>query len=374
MIDGSGGLWVSQGRTVCSHRNAGGLAWNAKTCIVGGLQQFGGSMSALASRALAGFLGAFTLLNVTGRSLEPGFDATIWWLDLRPWPPGVETTILWAAALAFSGYALRPCMAPWRRGITAGVLVILLGIGLLNIVAFLRLVYRGAIDAAFPLPFSLLVLIVLGLILRHVLQTRRPVSAGRRARWARTAASGITLTCCLVGFPLALMCCFGKTDYSRPADVIVVFGARAYADGRCSDALYDRVATACTLYREGYAPLLLFSGGPGDGDIHETQAMATLARELGVPPEAIILDPHGLNTQATVVNTVELIERQGLSRVLAVSHFYHMPRVKMCYRRQGIEVFTVPARERYTLSQLPYLMAREVAAFWAYYLAPLRSR
>jgi hypothetical protein len=43
----------------------------------------------------------------------------------------------------------------------------------------------------------------------------------------------------------------------------------------------------------------------------------------------------------------------------------------MAYHREGCEVFTVPAKETYLLRQLPYNMAREVAALWAYYLRPL---
>ena len=59
---------------------------------------------------------------------------------------------------------------------------------------------------------------------------------------------------CLAIFPLAQMFFFGKTDYRRPADAAVVLGARVYADGRLSDALADRVRTACQLYRDGSGP------------------------------------------------------------------------------------------------------------------------
>jgi hypothetical protein len=36
-------------------------------------------------------------------------------------------------------------------------------------------------------------------------------------------------------------------------------------------------------------------------------------------------------------------------------------------------VYTVPAREKYTLTKLPLLMAREVAAVWVYYVRALGS-
>ncbi len=60
-----------------------------------------------------------------------------------------------------------------------------------------------------------------------------------------------------------------------------------------------------------------------------------------------------------------------MRRVIAVSNFYHLPRVKLTYQRAGIDVLTVPAKDTRTMVQLPYNMAREVAALWIYYLRPL---
>src|SRR5581483_5854665 len=176
---------------------------------------------------------------------------------------------------------------------------------------------------------------------------------------------------CLVSFPVAQMLCFGKTDYRRAADVAVVFGARAYQDGRPSDALADRVKTACQLYRDGLVKKLIFSGGPGDGAIHETEAMRTMAIRSGVKPEDILIDTGGLNTQATVRNTEAIFAQLHARRILVVSHFYHLPRIKLAYQRTGWDVYTVPARESYFLRQMPYFMAREVPAMWVYYLRPL---
>lgn len=136
-------------------------------------------------------------------------------------------------------------------------------------------------------------------------------------------------------------------------------------------ALADRVRTACELYRGGFAPTLVFSGGPGDGAISEPEAMRNMALSLGVRGEDIVLDNDGLNTRATVANTGVLVKSRGLRRVLAVSHFYHLPRVKLQFQRASIDAFTVPATEPYTLTKMPVLMAREVLAYWSYFLKPV---
>jgi uncharacterized SAM-binding protein YcdF (DUF218 family) len=57
-----------------------------------------------------------------------------------------------------------------------------------------------------------------------------------------------------------------------------------------------------------------------------------------------------------------------------VSHSYHLPRVKLTFQRAGIETYTVPARETFVLPHRGYLLAREVAALWTYYLRPLRPQ
>src|SRR2546428_258767 len=109
--------------------------------------------------------------------------------------------------------------------------------------------------------------------------------------------------------------------------------------------------TACQLYRDGLVNKLLVSGGPGKGAIHETEAMKRMAIRLGVKEEDIVMDRDGLNTEETVKNSQAIFSHLQASRVLVVSHFYHLPRIKMAYARTGREVYTVPARESYFLRQ-----------------------
>jgi uncharacterized SAM-binding protein YcdF (DUF218 family) len=218
----------------------------------------------------------------------------------------------------------------------------------------------GAIDM-FPAPFSAFVAAALVAIDRAV---RSPTPS--RRSWPVLPAAAASA----VAFALLQMLCFGRTDYARPADAIVVFGARAYADGRPSLCLADRVRTACGLWREGRAPLLVLSGGPGDGDVHECDAMAALALAQGVPARALVLDRQGTSTRATVENVARLAHGRRLARVLAVSHAWHLPRVKMAFDRVGVAAFTVPASQSRSFAREGLLVAREVAALWGYWLVP----
>ena len=93
--------------------------------------------------------------------------------------------------------------------------------------------------------------------------------------------------------------------------------------------------------------------------------MRAIAIAEGVPPEKIVVDRQGLSTRATVGNTASAL---GCTRcrVLAVSHDYHLPRIKLSYQQAGIDAYTVPADETRPLLALPWYMARETLALWAY--------
>lgn len=316
-------------------------------------------------RGLALFLGGFSLLNLLGNFRVPGFDANLWWIDLRALPNWFGNAILLISGLALIAFGIRPAQSLWRKILTSGCAGVLGIIATLNAIEFYLLAVRGSIGTGLPIPFSLFVCCALAAILFATLR-----SSERENTTRFLPALAICSICALV-FPFAQMFCFGKTDYRRPADVAVVLGARVYADGRPSDALADRVRTACKLYRNGTVKKLLFSGGPGDGSVPETEGMKRMALQLGVKPEDILLDAHGVNTQATVKNTEAIFQQIHASRVLVVSHFYHLPRIKLAYHREGWEVYTVPAKESYLLRQMPYNIAREVAALWVYYFRPL---
>jgi uncharacterized SAM-binding protein YcdF (DUF218 family) len=320
------------------------------------------------SRGVALYLAAFCLLNLFGDLRAPGFDANLWWIDLRGLPAAVANLALLVCSLFLFGFAVLPPGSQWRRNATAACSVALAAALLGNSLQFYSLLMKSALRSGFPVPLSLLICIALVGI--SVVALKGPIMPSKHGEFL--GALGICLVCGAL-FPVLQMFCFGKTDYRRSADIAVVFGARVYADGTPSDALADRIRTACEIYREGYARKLLMSGGRGDGSIDEATAMKNLAVGLGVRPEDIIMDSQGINTQATVRNTERVFEDLKVGRILAVSHFYHLPRIKLAYARVGLEVYTVPAKETRFLGQLPYNMAREVAALWVYYLRPLGS-
>lgn len=329
----------------------------------------------LTVRALAGLLGTLTLLNLVWGIVRPGFDANLWWIDLRSLPPAAAGALLGGGGLLLCAWAFQPRAGRRRAAATETVIVLLALACIVNAATFVVLVNSGRISSDATVPLSLFVAAGLVWMLRSVRCTacrcELPVWSAPANPKRRVARVVVASAVVMVLWALAQMYFFGRTDYRRGADAIVVFGAGVYADGTCSDALEDRMRTAVELYAQGYASKVIVSGGPGMGAVHETEAMRDLAVRLGVPGEAICLDRQGVNTRATVANTAGMFRAMDCRGVLAVSHFYHLPRIKLAYQRAGWEVRTVPAKESYPLTAMPYYVTREVAALWCYYLRPL---
>ena len=214
--------------------------------------------------------------------------------------------MLWSAScLIRFGICQRFALAE-KIGI-AFTFAVLLVCSIWNAISYQQLIAEGQIQSNSPISFSTLIAGCLSVFIYEVL--REMPEMGRNT--IRLCQSTIAVSCVLSGllFPVAQMACFGMTDYRRNVDVIVVFGAKVHEDGQLSSILEERVLTGCELYHQGLAPQILFSGGPGVGDIHETQGMRRRALELGVPAAAISIDLNGVDTESTVLHSTIVLTR-----------------------------------------------------------------
>ena len=74
---------------------------------------------------------------------------------------------------------------------------------------------------------------------------------------------------------------------------------------------------AAELYLQGYAPLLIFSGGLGNltlgkWDRPEARIFADIAVKMGVPASAILIEDRSTNTGENIQFTQELLAERGL--------------------------------------------------------------
>ncbi len=128
----------------------------------------------------------------------------------------------------------------------------------------------------------------------------------------------------------------------RRWDAIVVLGCRVRADGVPSESLDRRVRHAVGLWRQGLAPRIVLTGGAGEGEpLSEARAAARLARHLGVPDEALVLEERSTSTEENARFARESI---GRARVLVVSDAYHVTRGGRVFARYFGEVGTAGVR------------------------------
>lgn len=323
----------------------------------------------LVVRGLALFLGAFIAIGLVGELRGRTLDPSLWWIDLGDLSPVIRIALLGSFAVVAIAWPVSPSPGPRRRSAMTVEAAAFTLLALRDTVQFVSAVAGGLVHPTFPIPLSVFVAAGLASIAMAAPAMRAPGDG--RALTRLIGLGGAALGWAIV-FPLAQMFFFGATDYRRPADAAVVFGARVYATGRPSPLLSDRIRSGVELYRAGLVPTLVMSGGDGADGFNEANVMHDEAIDAGVTPGAIVVDPAGVTTEATVANTVALLsERAGghaPTRIIAVSQAYHLPRIQLSFATAGIDVLTVPAAESQPISEMPLLVAREVPAWWVYYL------
>jgi vancomycin permeability regulator SanA len=329
------------------------------------------------SRGGALFLGLFVLIGLVGELRGRQTDIELWFVDLRDLPAIVRLGCLapFAALLVIWATTRRPATIVIRA--TAISCLVIAALAVRDTVRFLALAPDTGVRASMPVPLSAVIAALLVSLAVVVVRSRGgwrrgDDEAGPGVR-AIVAVAVAALGWALV-FPVAQMAFFGTTDYRRPADAAVVFGARVYANGVPSPLLADRLAAGVQLYRDGLIPTLVVSGGTGADGWNEAEVMADVAVAGQVDRTAVVVDRVGVTTEATVANTVAwlAVRYPGIDprnlRVIAVSQAYHLPRIQLAFAAAGVDVLTVPAPDPIPISEMPLLVAREIPAFWAYYV------
>jgi len=112
-------------------------------------------------------------------------------------------------------------------------------------------------------------------------------------------------------------------------DAIVVLGAALAPGGGPGPALAERIAAGAEAFARGLAPVVVMTGAL------DAQIMCDRAVALGVPREAIRLEPTALTTRTNAVACAQLLSPP--KRVLVVTQPYHRRRAVAAFRKVGFE-------------------------------------
>ncbi len=111
-----------------------------------------------------------------------------------------------------------------------------------------------------------------------------------------------------------------------------------------------RTAMAVRLWKEGYAPVIVFSGGSLDPEsVSSAELMKREAVRLGVPAGAILVEPASMTTEENAGRTAELMREKGLRSAILVTSPYHQRRASVLFARAfapaGLEFRNHPAQD-----------------------------
>jgi uncharacterized SAM-binding protein YcdF (DUF218 family) len=147
-------------------------------------------------------------------------------------------------------------------------------------------------------------------------------------------------------------------EAARPADVILVLGAAEYR-GKPSPVLEARLNHALWLYRQGFAPRILTTGGKGgDPRFTEGEVARAYLSQRDVPSEAIMVESEGETTVYSTAAAAEIMRRMSLKSCIVVSDGYHIYRVKKMLESDGMRVYGSPR---------PSLARNDWSARWLYF-------
>lgn len=129
-------------------------------------------------------------------------------------------------------------------------------------------------------------------------------------------------------------------DKLEKADVILVLAG---------DGNGERVAQAVKLYKAGWAPKILMSGGPAIWHVTYADNMRWQATSLGVPRKDVIIQDKSKSTYEDIFFSHKIIKGMHAKKVILVTSPFHMRRTRAVAKKfighEGIKVIAYPVQK-----------------------------
>ena len=160
-----------------------------------------------------------------------------------------------------------------------------------------------------------------------------------------------------------------RQDERSPADAIIVLGSAQY-NGVPSSIFEARLEHALKLYQDGIAPVVVTVGGKKAGDqFTEAEAGAQYLADSGIPSDALLALPTGVDTLESMRAAADAFEERGWSSAVLVTDPWHAMRTQRMAEDAGIDAESSPTRQGPAVysrtTQFRYIL-RETAAYLLY--------
>ncbi len=151
---------------------------------------------------------------------------------------------------------------------------------------------------------------------------------------------GILVTLAVVGFGLFVGLGFYLSPQKQPSksDVIVVVSG-----GQTT----SRAEKGIELYKQGYAPKIVFSGAALDDGPSNAYAMRDQALSDGIPARDISIDEKSQNTFENAENSKRIIDEYDAKKIILVTSPYHQRRANQTFEAVLGKDYTVTGISAY---------------------------
>lgn len=198
----------------------------------------------------------------------------------------------------------------------------------------------------------------------------------RRRRWAFGMALAGGFLLFLQSLPLVGTALMGTLEAragawspdTAGAQAIVVLGSglirpvAEFGGETATDRTLIRIRRGAQLARATHLPVLVSGGHPLHAEQSEAAVMANiLEHELGVAVRW--QEDVSLDTAGNARESARLLGQDGVRRILLVTQAFHMPRARLLFEAQGLQVIPAPA----------HFLARNGGGFEASSLLPTAS-
>jgi uncharacterized SAM-binding protein YcdF (DUF218 family) len=186
---------------------------------------------------------------------------------------------------------------------------------------------------------------------------------------SRVFAAAVLAALLLVASTAVAIWWTARQDARPSSDAIVVLGSAQY-NGVPSSIFEARLEHAAALWEDGVAPVVVTVGGKAAGDqFTEAEAGRDYLLDAGVPEEALVAVPEGVDTLESMRAVGTAFGEHGWSRAVLVTDPWHAMRAERMAEDAGMSVESSPTRQgpavQTRTTQFRYIL-RETAAYLLY--------
>lgn len=157
-----------------------------------------------------------------------------------------------------------------------------------------------------------------------------------------------------------------RADRLRQADAIVILGGGVVNADTPSEATAFRLVHGFRLFRKGYGRVLILTGGnPDEPGLPESEVMARVAVDLGIPASSLVIEREAANTATQAAAVASVAKQRNIRSIVLVTSAAHSYRAAAAFRKAGVDVVSSPVtpranRPNLRLSVRPHVIVQRI--------------